>query len=68
MQVKAFSIKWKRNMFCLELMCFAPSGKERIIKLYLPLPVVESLVARLRKAIEKQRGKVSEDEKVKYIG
>jgi len=68
MQVKAFSIKWKRNMFCLELMCLSPSGKERIIKIYLPLPMAESLIAKLRKAVGKQRGKVKEDEEVRYIG
>jgi len=68
MQVKAFSIKWKRNMFCLELMCLAPRGKERIIKLYLPLPMMESFVIKLKKAIEKQKGKVREDEKIRYIG
>ncbi len=68
MQIKAFSIKWKRNMFCLELMCFSPRGKERIIKLYLPLPMMEAFVAKLKKAIERQKGKVNVDEDVKYIG
>jgi len=68
MQIKAFSIKWKRNMFCLELMCLAPRGKERIIKLYLPLPMMEAFVAKLKKAIERQKEKVTEDEEVKYIG
>jgi len=67
MQIKAFSIKWKRNIFCLELMCFAPRGKERIIKLYLPLPMMEGFVAKLKKAIERQKGRVTEDEDVKYI-
>jgi hypothetical protein len=68
MQIKAFSIRWKRNMFCLELMCFAPRGKEKIIKLYMPLPMIEAFVARLKKAIEKHKNKVKEDEEIGYIG
>ena len=68
MQIKAFSIKWKRSMFCLELMCFAPRGKERIIKLYLPAPMVEALAAKLKKALERQKEGDIEDEEVKYIG
>ena len=48
-------------------MCFAPRGKERIIKLYLPLPMMEGFVAKLKKAIERQKGRVTEDEDVKYI-
>lgn len=68
MQVKAFSIKWKRNMFCLELMCFSPRGKEKIIKVYLPLPMMETFISKLKKAMERQRGKVTKNEEVRYIG
>jgi hypothetical protein len=67
MQIKAFSIKWQRNMFCLELMCFAPRGKEKIIKLYLTLPMMESFVAKLKKALDRKRKKIDEDEELKYI-
>ena len=67
MQIKAFSIKWKRNMFCLELMCLAPRGKEKIIKLYLPLPMMEAFVSKLKNAIGRQKGNIDEDEEIKYI-
>ena len=65
--VRSFSIKWKRNMFCLELMCLAPSGKEKIIKLYFLLPMIQSFITALQKAIKRHKDKLP-DEEVRYIG
>lgn len=65
--IRNFSIKRKRNMFCLELMCLAPRGKEKIIKLYLPLPMMESFITKLQKAVKQYKNK-SSDEEIRYIG
>lgn len=54
-------------MFCLELMCLAPRGKEKIIKLYLPLPMMESFITKLQKAVKQYKNK-SSDEEIRYIG
>lgn len=66
--VRSFSIDWKRNMFSLVLMCLAPHGKEKVVKLYLPLPQMESLVAGLQKAIDGQRKGIPAGKDLGYIG
>ena len=55
-------------MFCLTFMCLAPSGKEKIVKLYIPLPMMQSLISDMQKAIRRYKNRVSKDEEVKYIG
>lgn len=66
--IKSFSVKWKRNMFCLELLCLAPRGKEKIIKLYLTPAMLESLDASLKKAMRNYKKKIPPGEDIRYIG
>ncbi len=65
--VKGFSIKWKRDMFYIELLGSTPKGKEKLTKIHMRLPQVESLIEKLQKAVEKQKKKVPRRD-VSYIG
>jgi len=70
--IKSFSISWQRQMFCLKLFGLSPSGKQKIMTLYLPMRQVEQLAAALQKAVEQKKKKISPEdagaEKTKYIG
>jgi hypothetical protein len=66
--VKSFSISWKRDMFSIELMCFSPRGKEKIVKLYMPSHMVEHFAASLQKAVDKFKNRTPPEEGFRYIG
>ena len=62
--IKNFSIKRKRDVFCLELICSSSKLKEKIIALNITPAMAKSIVRELQKAIEKREN----EEDVKYIG
>lgn len=59
-------------MFRLKLFGLSPSGKQRVITLYLPIHQMEKLAAELKKAIKKQKEGLAPEEvskeRVRYIG
>jgi hypothetical protein len=67
-QIKSFSVSWKRGMLFLVLFGFTPSGKEKVIKLQLPLPILEHLVASLQKAVQEYKSGIPPGRNLRYIG
>ncbi len=67
-QLRSYSIKWKRNMFTIELLCLAPHGQERVIKLQLPPPMVEALASSLKKAVDRKKNRTSAEDDLRYLG
>jgi hypothetical protein len=67
MIVKNFSIVPKKEMFSLTLICLSPHGKEKVVKLYLSLPILEHLAISLQKAIDEFKGKVPAGKDTRYI-
>jgi hypothetical protein len=64
MMVKNFSIEKKGNQINLTLFCLAPRGKERIIKIYFSLPMLEHFIFRLKKFCDSLRGL---EEEISYV-
>jgi len=55
-------------MFTIELLCLAPHGQERVIKLQLPPPMVEALASSLKKAVDRKKNRTSAEDDLRYLG
>jgi hypothetical protein len=66
MMVKSFSVRERRGTVQLTLFCLTPRGKEKVVKIYFSMPMLEEFVARLRKTVHQLRKGI--DERISYIG